>query len=96
MLVKNFIGRTTLLVVIYIFIVPSIGVALHTWGTITQSFKFKYLYKSHWILYNMVSIKSPQQFAGLAVTLVKLFETITSKKNCFRIGVFWAFLRVFG
>jgi hypothetical protein len=51
------------------------------WGEIAQSFNFKYLYKSHcksyellWVLYNMVLLKSPQDFAGFAVTLEKIFE----------------------
>jgi hypothetical protein len=47
----------------------------------TQSLKFKYLYKSHCkscelflVLYNMVLFKSPQQFIGFAVTLVKILN----------------------
>ncbi len=44
--------------------------------------KFKiYLYKSHckslnllWALCNMLPLKSPQQFAGFAVTLLKIIE----------------------
>jgi hypothetical protein len=50
-------------------------------GGFAQSLKFKYLYKSHckpnellWVLYSMVSLKSPQQFVGFAVTLVKIFK----------------------
>jgi hypothetical protein len=27
-----------------------------------------------WVLYNMVPLKSPQQFAGFAVTVVKIFK----------------------
>jgi hypothetical protein len=55
------------------------------WGEITQSIKFKYLLQGHcksydllWVLYDMVSLKSPQQFAGFSVTLVKIlkFETL--------------------
>jgi hypothetical protein len=51
------------------------------WGEIAQSLNFKYLYKGHcksnellWVLYTWVLIKSPQQFAGFAVTLVKIFK----------------------
>ncbi len=62
-------------------VVPSIGVSLHRWGDFTQSLKFKFLYKSHcksyellWVSYFMMFLKSPQQFAGFAVTLVKKFK----------------------
>jgi hypothetical protein len=51
------------------------------WGEIAQSLNFKYLYKSHcksnellWVLYNVVPLKSPQQFVEFAVTLVKMFK----------------------
>ncbi len=51
------------------------------WGEIAQSLYFKYLYKIHcksgvllWALYNKVSLKSPQQFVGFTVTLVKIFK----------------------
>ncbi len=61
--------------------IPSIGVALHRWSEITQSLKFNCFYKSHckscellWVLYNMVTLKCPQQFVGFAVTLVKIFN----------------------
>ncbi len=50
-------------------------------GEIAQSLHFEYLYKGHckscellWVLYNMVFLKSPQQFAGFALTLVKIFK----------------------
>jgi hypothetical protein len=61
--------------------IPSIGVSLHRWGDFTQSLKFKFLYKSHckssellWVSYFMMFLKSPQQFAVFAVTLVKKFK----------------------
>ncbi len=51
------------------------------WGEIAQSLNFKCLLKSpskSWdllfVLYNMVPLKSPQQFVGFAVTLVKIFK----------------------
>jgi hypothetical protein len=51
------------------------------WSEVAQSLNFKYLYKSHCrsckllrLLYNRVSLKSPEQFAGFAVTLLKLFK----------------------
>jgi hypothetical protein len=51
------------------------------WGEIAQSLNFKYLYKRHyksnellWISYNMVPLKSPQQFVRFTVTLVKIFK----------------------
>jgi hypothetical protein len=57
------------------------GMLFTWWGEIAQSLNFKYVYKSHcksnelfWALYNMVSLKSPQQFVGIAVTIVKIFN----------------------
>jgi hypothetical protein len=57
--------------------VASIGWLCTRWGEIAQGLKFKYLYKSHCkscellrVLYNMVSLKSLQQFVGFAVTLL--------------------------
>ncbi len=51
------------------------------WGEIVQSLNFKYLYKSHckscellWVFQNRVSLKSPQQIVGFAVTLEKIFK----------------------
>jgi hypothetical protein len=51
------------------------------WGEIAQSLNFKYLYKSHcksnellWAFKGYPIIQSPQQFAGFAVTLVKIFK----------------------
>jgi hypothetical protein len=51
------------------------------WGEIAQSLNFKYLFKKHcksnellWVLYNMVPLKSPQQFVGFAVFLEKIFK----------------------
>jgi hypothetical protein len=52
-------------------------------GEITQSLtKFKYLYKSHckscqiwWVLFNVVSFWSPEQFVGFAVAFLKTLFT---------------------
>jgi hypothetical protein len=57
------------------------GLLCTRWGEIAQSLNFKYLYNSHcdtgellWVLYNRVSLKSPQQLAGSAVILAKIFK----------------------
>jgi hypothetical protein len=54
------------------------------WEEITEILKFKYLYTSYcksykllWVLWGTLlyePLKSPQQFAGFAVTLVRIFK----------------------
>ncbi len=57
-------------------------------GVFAQNLKFDYLYKSQGksyellrTLYDMVPLKSPQQFVGFAVTLVKIFKFKTLCKD---------------